>query len=96
MRMANAPDFIGSFGVMVHHLGPWFGGLEWRILGPYPISDGNGHPKDDGYGEVNLDAGYRVNSRIKLQVSLYNLATSMRARPRPITPRACQGSRRAK
>ena len=71
--IANAPNFIGSFGVLVDHLGPWFGGLEWRILGQYPISDGDEYPKDDGYSEVNIDAGYKVNGQIKVQVSIYNL-----------------------
>ena len=71
--IANAPDFIGSLGVLVDHLGPWFGGLEWRVLGQYPISDGDASPKDDGYSEVNLDAGYKISSRVKVQVSLYNL-----------------------
>ncbi len=71
--IANAPNFIGSFGVLVDHLGPWFGGLEWRILGQYPISDGDEYPKDDGYSEVNIDAGYKVNSQVKVQVSIYNL-----------------------
>ena len=31
--IANAPSFIGSFGVLVDNLGPWFGGLQWRKLG---------------------------------------------------------------
>ena len=72
-HIGNAPDFIGSFGVLVDHLGPWFGGLEWRILGQYPISDGDALPKDDGYSEVNLDAGYNLTRRIKLQVDIFNL-----------------------
>ncbi len=71
--IANAPDFIGTFGVLVDHLGPWFGGLEWRILGHYPISDGDKDPKDDGYSEVDVDAGVRISRRIKVQVSIYNL-----------------------
>ncbi len=71
--IANAPGFIGSFGVLVDHLGPWFGGLEWRILGQYPISDGNASPKDDGYSELNVDAGYKIDSRMRVQLSLYNL-----------------------
>lgn len=71
--IANAPSFIGSFGVLVDHLGPWFGGLEWRILGPYPISDGDARPKDDGYSEVNLDMGRSITDKIKVQVSVYNL-----------------------
>jgi hypothetical protein len=71
--IANAPSFIGSFGVLVDNLGPWFGGLQWRRLGPYPISDGDAQPKDKGYSEFNVDAGYRLGSRLKLQASVFNL-----------------------
>ena len=28
--IANAPTFIGSFGILLDNLGPWFGGLQWR------------------------------------------------------------------
>ncbi len=71
--IANAPSFIGSFGVLVNGLGPWFGGLQWRRLGPYPIDDGHEFPEDSGYGEFNLDLGYRFSASVKLQLSLYNL-----------------------
>jgi outer membrane cobalamin receptor len=71
--IANAPKFIGSFGVLVDNLGPWFGGLQWRRLGPYPIHDGDQFPEDGGYGEFNLDAGYKFSASLKLQLSLYNL-----------------------
>jgi outer membrane receptor protein involved in Fe transport len=71
--IANAPKFIGSFGVLVDHLGPWFGGLQWRKLGAYPISDGNQDPQDSGYSEINLDVGYKLGAHLKLQVSIYNL-----------------------
>ena len=71
--IANAPTFIGSFGVLVDNLGPWFGGLQWRKLGGYPISDGDKYPEDPGYSEFNLDGGYKINSHIKVQLSIYNL-----------------------
>jgi hypothetical protein len=71
--IANAPSFIGSFGVLVDNLGPWFGGLQWRDLGPYPIDDGEKAPQDKGYSEINVDAGYKVNPRLKLQLSVFNL-----------------------
>jgi len=71
--IANAPSFIGSFGVLVDNLGPWFGGLQWRDLGPYPVLDGQQYPQDKGYSEVNLDTGYKVNPRLKIQVGVYNL-----------------------
>ena len=71
--ITEAPSFIGSFGVLVDNLGPWFGALQWRDLGPYPISDGDQYPQDKGYSEVNADVGYKVNPRLKLQVSVFNL-----------------------
>ena len=71
--IANAPKFIGSFGVLVNNLGAWFGGLQWRKLGPYPISDGNEFPQDGGYSEFNLDLGYKISPALKLQLSLFNL-----------------------
>ena len=74
--ISNAPSFIGSFGALVDNLGPWFGGLQWRKLGAYPISDGDRLPEDKGYSEVNLDVGYKVTSKLKLQVSVFNLLNS--------------------
>jgi len=71
--IANAPSFIGSFGVLVDNLGPWFGGLQWRDLGPYPVVDGQPSPQGKGYSEVNLDVGYKVSARLKVQASVYNL-----------------------
>jgi len=71
--IANAPNYIGSAGVLIDNLGPWFGSLQWRALGPYPISDGDKLPVDKGYSEFNLGAGYKVSARLKLQLSVYNL-----------------------
>jgi outer membrane receptor protein involved in Fe transport len=71
--IANAPNFIGSFGVLIDNPGPWFGGLQWRKLGAYPINDGDKYPQDPGYSEINLDAGYKINTHLKIQLSVYNL-----------------------
>ncbi len=71
--IANAPSFIGAFGVLVDNLGPWYGGLQWRDLGPYPVNDGEAYPRDKGYSEVNLDWGYKVNATYKVQATIYNL-----------------------
>lgn len=71
--IANAPSFIGSFGVLVDHLGPWSGGLQWRRLGAYPVAEGDEFPQDKGYSEFNLDVGYRLDGGLKLQLGVYNL-----------------------
>lgn len=74
--IANAPRFIGSFGVLVDKLGPWSGGLQWRDLGPYPVEDGEQYPQAKGYSEVNIDLGYAVNSRLEVRLGVFNLFNS--------------------
>ncbi len=72
LYVALAPSFIGSLGVLVDKLGPCYGGLQWRILGSYPLNPDN-LIRDPGYSEVNLDVGYTLTPTTKLQVSIYNL-----------------------
>jgi outer membrane receptor protein involved in Fe transport len=74
--IANSPSFIGSFGVLLDNLGPWFGGVQVRWLGSYPVSDGDKNPQDPGYKEVNLDIGYKLTQHVKLQASVFNLFNS--------------------
>jgi hypothetical protein len=74
--IANAPGFIGSAGVLVNNLGPWFGSLQWRDLGPYPVVDGSQFPEDKGYSEFNLNVGYKVRPGLKVQVDVYNLTNT--------------------
>ena len=54
------------------NLGPWFGGAELRWLGSYPLVEDNSL-RSSGYREVNLDVGYRLNDRMKIQLSVFNL-----------------------
>ncbi|MGA3399770.1 MAG: TonB-dependent receptor [Acetobacteraceae bacterium] len=72
LYIPNAPSYIGSFGVLIDHLGPWFGGAELRWLGPYPLLADNSL-RSPGYKEVNLVAGYKFNDSMKIQLSIYNL-----------------------
>ncbi len=74
--IADAPSFIGSFGVLLDNLGPWFGGLQWRDLGKYPISDGDEFPQDKGYSEINLDVGYKFSGHLKGQFTIFNLTNT--------------------
>ena len=74
--IANAPGFIGSFGVLVDDLGPWSGALQWRALGAYPIRDGIRDPQDRGYRELNLEVGYRFGPRLRGQLAIFNLLNS--------------------
>ena len=67
-----APSFIGSFGAIVDNIGPWYGGLEVRALGPYPLVPDNSQ-RDDGYTETNVDIGYKITAALKAQLSIFNL-----------------------
>ena len=70
--ISNAPNFIGSFGVIVDQAGPWYGGLQLRMLGSYPLNPDN-MARGRGYSEVNVDAGYKIRPGTRLQLSIYNL-----------------------
>jgi outer membrane receptor protein involved in Fe transport len=72
LYVALAPSVIGSFGAIVDDLGPWYGGLQWRILGSYPLNPDN-LVRDPGYSEVNIDVGYKLTPKTRLQLSIYNL-----------------------
>ncbi len=74
--IADAPSFIGSFGMLVDNLGPWFGGLQWRDLGKYPTSDGDRFPQDKGYSEINVGFGYKLSDHLKAQVTIFNLTNT--------------------
>ena len=67
-----SPSFIGSIGAIVDDLGPWYGGLEVRRLGAYPLVSDNTE-KDSGYTETNVDVGYKINQSVKAQVAIFNL-----------------------
>jgi outer membrane receptor protein involved in Fe transport len=72
LYIPDAPDFIGSFGVLVDEFGPWYGGLQWRILGSYPLNPDN-LVRGAGYSEVNMDVGYKITPKTKLELSIFNL-----------------------
>jgi outer membrane receptor protein involved in Fe transport len=71
-HIPNAPGFVGSFGALVDHLGPWFGGLEVRSLGAYALVSDNA-ARDAGYTETNLEVGYRIDDGLKLRMDIFNL-----------------------
>ena len=71
-HIPNAPGFIGSFGVILDNLGPYYGGLQVRALGQYPLTDDN-TAKDAGYTETNLNLGYKLSRSVKFDVQVFNL-----------------------
>lgn len=74
-HIEDAPAFVGSFGVLVDNLGPWFGALAYRHLGEHPLVADNS-VRSKGYKELNLNIGYRFSSRLKAQIDIFNLTNS--------------------
>ncbi len=71
-HIPNAPGFIGSVGALVDHLGRFYGGLELRMLGAYPLTADNSD-KDAGYTETNVNFGYHIAPTLRAEVEVFNL-----------------------
>ncbi|RAK56213.1 TonB-dependent receptor [Phenylobacterium soli] len=74
-HIEDAPAFVGSAGVLVDNLGPWFGAVELRDLGAHALSSDDLH-RSDGYREVNLDLGYKLTPTLRVQLDVFNLFDS--------------------
>lgn len=74
-NIPDAPSFIGSAGFLIDNLGPWFGALAWRDLGPHPLLEDNS-VRSPGYQEVNANVGYKLNKRLTLRMDVFNLFDS--------------------
>ena len=68
----NAPEYVGSFGMLVDNLGPVFGGVQVRLLGSYPLVSDNSE-RDKGYTETNVNLGYTFSRGFKAQVQVFNV-----------------------
>ncbi len=68
----NSPAFVGSFGILVDNLGPWYGSVQVRVLGAYPLVSDNSE-RDPGYTETNARIGYKISTRLRVQVDVFNL-----------------------
>ena len=71
--IANAPTYTASIGVLVDRIGPWSAGFEERVLGPYPLTNGPSRPAAAGYNETDANIDYRVTSKLKVRLSIFNL-----------------------
>lgn len=74
-HIEDAPAFVGSAGVRVDNLGPWFGAVELRDLGAHALIPDNSI-RSPGYREVNLNIGYRLTPRLRVQLDVFNVFNS--------------------
>ena len=74
-HIEDAPSLVVSAGMLVDNLGPWFCALEVRDLGTHPLVPDNSRTSP-GYREVNLNVGYKVTPKLRVQVDVFNLFDS--------------------
>jgi hypothetical protein len=70
--LPNAPEYAGSLNIYLKAIGPWDGDLQYRLLGPYPLSSDNA-VHASGYGEWDADVHYLWRDGWTFGAGLYNL-----------------------
>lgn len=74
-HIEDAPALVASAGMLIDNLGPWFGAMEFRDLGPHALVSDNSQ-RSAGYRELNLDVGYKLTDKIKVQLDVFNVTNS--------------------
>ena len=74
-HIEDAPAVVASAGLLIDNLGPWFGAMAFRDLGKHALVSDNS-VRSSGYREVNLNVGYRISPRLKVQIDVFNVANS--------------------
>lgn len=74
-HIEDAPARVVSAGMLIDNLGPGFGALEFRDLGPHALIPDNSK-RSAGYREVNLNLGVKLSQTIRVQLDIFNLLDS--------------------
>ena len=71
-RIPGSIQTVASLGATIPDLGPWFGQFQLRYLGPRAL-DENNDQQSQATTLAYLRAGYKINSRVKVAVDVFNL-----------------------
>ena len=61
-----------NLGLTVDRLGPWFGALRWRHIGPRPLIE-DASVRSQTSQLLNLRVGYPLAARTQITLDVYNL-----------------------
>jgi len=61
-----------NLGLTVDRLGPWYGALRWRAIGPRPLIE-DASVRSQTSQLLNLRVGYRLAARTQIACDVYNL-----------------------
>jgi len=70
--IAGSPRLVLGGGVALDDFGPWFGGLQYRMYGPRPLTDDNS-VRSPATHLVNLRAGYKLTDAISTRIDVNNV-----------------------
>ncbi|MGN6703458.1 MAG: TonB-dependent receptor, partial [Burkholderiaceae bacterium] len=71
-RIPGAVEGVASVALAVDHVGPWFGGLQFRYFGPRPLIEDNS-VRSNSTMTLNGRIGYRISQMVRLELEGYNL-----------------------
>ena len=71
-RIPGAVEGVAAVGVSADRLGPWFGALRLRHLGPRPLVEDDS-VRAGSSSLVNARLGYRFGDRLALALDVFNL-----------------------
>ncbi|NML61233.1 TonB-dependent receptor [Massilia sp. RP-1-19] len=70
--ISGAVEGVGQLGVTVDRRGAWSGSANLRYAGPRPLLEDNS-VRSGGSSTLNARIGYRINSRVRLELEGFNL-----------------------
>lgn len=70
--IAGSPRMVLGSGIALDNFGPWFGGLQYRMYGPRPLTDDNS-VRSPATNIVNVRVGYKLTEAISTRLDIDNL-----------------------
>jgi outer membrane receptor protein involved in Fe transport len=70
--IAGSPRLVLASGVTLDDFGPWFGGVQYRMYGPRPLTDDNS-VRSPATTLVNIRVGYRLAEGLNVRLDVDNL-----------------------
>ncbi|HET6515751.1 MAG TPA: TonB-dependent receptor [Thermodesulfovibrionales bacterium] len=71
-HIPGAPEGVGSFSATVDNLGPWFGSLQLRYLGPRPLIEDNS-VRSGSSTTLNGRIGYKFTKNLMAYLEGFNI-----------------------
>lgn len=68
----GATERVAAAGATVDNLGPYFGALQWRHLGPRPLTEDNS-VRSNSTSLLNGRIGYKISKDMRLMLEGFNL-----------------------